>query len=229
MSVLLGINYWMKKLFRGNIVCFYSKTNKIISFRIICFSVLIFFSLASCSTLKSYGKHEKRWAYLHPFAAVKLKNTKKKCDIIYSAVKDANSLDSYENGGKLDAFRHMFYMSVFAVKVSPNKVRKLGIAHEKDNYISFLKSQNEDGEKADSLSCEMDLLNNEIGIGLAKTNGKKISAVDLRTICMKQINDGNAYFMKRDSLGNYLTCAGEKINFELYKNKWNVPKCLVRN
>lgn len=218
----------MKKLFRGSIVCFYSKTAKTISFRIMCFSLLFFFGLTSCFTLKSYGKHEKRWAYAHPFAAIKLKKVKRECDVVYKAVKDANSLDTYENGGKLDAFRHMFYMAMFTTKVSPNKVRKLGVLHEKDNYQSFLKNINEDGERADSLSCVMDLFNNDVGIELSKMTEKNVSSVEIRTLCFKQIYEGKAYFMKRDSLGNYLTCGGEKINLELYKNKWNVPKCLIR-
>lgn len=229
MNVLNGINYWMKKLLNVSVTyvscCRVVKTNNL---NIACFSLLISIFSSSCSSLKSYGKHEKRWAYSHPFAAIKLKKVIRKCDVIYNAEKDANSLDKYENGGKLDAFRHIFYMAMFSAKVSCNKVRKLGIAHEKDNYLAFLKSINEDGEKPDSFSCEMDLLNNEFGIGLSKFIKRKTSLDQVKTICIKQIMDGNAYFMKRDSIGNYLKCNGEKIDLNLYKQVWNVPKCLVR-
>ncbi len=228
MNVLLGINYWMKKLFRGSFDVSSFELHKMYNIKIVCSSLLIIVFLSSCSTLKSYGKYEKRWAYVHPFAAVKLKRVKGKCDVIYKVVKDSNSLDKYENGGKLDAFRHMFYMASFANKISPEKVRKLGIAHEKDNHLAFLKNKDEEGETADSLSCEMDLLNNEVGIDLAKSIKKNFSIDQIKDLCLEKINAEQAYFMKRNSVGNYLTCEGTIINFNLYIKKWNVPKCLVR-
>lgn len=217
----------MKKLFnanRGTCIIGNSTCNCIV----VCIALALIILISSCSTLKPYGKYQKRWAYLHPYAAIKLKKEKSRCDIIYNAVKDANSLDSYENGGKLDAFRHLFYMAAFSSKVASPKVKKLGIAHEKDNYQMFLKGKNEEGEKPDSLSCEMDLLNNAIGIELGQSLKRGTSLVEIRTLCMSKIDAGNAYFMKRDSLGNYLTCDGKKIDMSIYRQVWNIPKCLVR-
>lgn len=218
----------MKKLFNVNNRGNYFVANFIGNSNVFSVAFLFVILSTSCSSLKSYGKYQKRWAYSHPFAAIKLKKEKSRCDIIYNAVKDANSLDKFENGGKLDAFRHLFYMAVFSSKVAGHKVKKLGIAHEKDNYQLFLKSKNEDGEKPDSLSCEMDLLNNALGIELAKSLKKGTSVTEIRTKCINQISEGKAYFMKRDSLGNYLTCEGTKIDLNLYKQIWNIPKCLVR-
>jgi len=218
----------MKKLFKGSRCFSFCRIVITSNIEVVCFSLIIVIFLSSCSALKSYGKYEKRWAYAHPFAAIKLKKVKRKCDVLYKAVKDANSLDTYENGGKLDAFRHMFYMATFATKVSPNKVRKLGVAHEKDNYLSFLKNIDEEAEMADSLSCAMDLLNNDIGIELAKSIKEPLSINQIKELCIEKINTGQSYFMKRNSKGNYLTCDGKIINFNLYIKRWNVPKCLVR-
>jgi hypothetical protein len=74
----------------------------------------------------------------------------------------------------------------------------------------------------------MDLLNNEVGIDLAKSIKKNFSIDKIKDLCLEKINAEQAYFMKRNSVGNYLTCEGTIINFNLYIKKWNVPKCLVR-
>ena len=74
----------------------------------------------------------------------------------------------------------------------------------------------------------MDLLNNEVGIELAKSIEKNTTMDKIKDLCIEKIENGKAYFMKRDSEGNYLTCEGEKIDLKLYKNVWNLPKCLIQ-
>lgn len=186
----------------------------------------MFFS--SCREYKRLGKYEKKWALKHPVASLKIRKIKKQCDPVYQSVKKHPDLDSFENGGKQDAFRHMYYMTMFASQVKPKKVISLGIAHEKDNYLSFLKSKNEEGELADSVSCEMDLLNNKIGVELAQSFKQSLTVKKASEICIEQIKKGNVYFIKRDEKGNYLKCNGALIKLEDYRNKWNIPKCLIQ-
>ena len=176
--------------------------------------------------ISNRSRYEKCWAFAHPFAALKVKKIYKKCKPIYEEVTKMNRLDHFQNGGKLDAFRHSFFMAAFAQKINTKKVRKLGIAHEKGNYANFLKNIKEDDELADSLSTVMDLQNNETGLKIGCANKKK-GLEELSTIVIEEINKGQAIYFKRNSSGQYLNCEGEIIQLENYQNKWSIPKCLI--
>lgn len=192
------------------------------------FSIVFIFLIAEVWSQKfsSRSRYEKCWAFTHPFVALKLKKIYKTCMPIYEEVKKNNLLDALENGGKLDAFRHTFFMAAFAQKIKIKKIRKLGIAHEKGNYSHFLKNIKEDGELADSLSTVMDLQNNELGFKIGSTNKKK-DLRDLKDLVTEEIKKGEALYFKRNNSGQYLNCNGELILLDNYKNKWFVPKCLI--
>jgi len=178
------------------------------------------------------------WALSHPIAAIKVKVITKRCDAYlqkcYSIAslpnsgkdKDNLALDNYNNGGKQDAFRHVFFMAAYSSKIKPKKLRKLGRAHEKANYRSFLRSRKEDGEMPDSLGSVMDLQNNELGIKIGRSN-KTPDLFQLLELVISEINNGKAVIMKRDQAGRYLDCQGKIIDPGLFKKKWYVPKCLV--
>ena len=146
---------------------------------------------------------------------------------IYNEVKGSKVLDQFENGGKLDAFRHAFAMAYFSKYVAVRKLRKLGKAHEKGNYLQYIKDQNDEGgELPDSLSSVMDLKNNELGFSLAK-EVKKLPGGEIRQKVIEQIQRGNAIIIKRNSDGLYLDCSGNIISREKMYKRWAVPKCLV--
>ena len=179
------------------------------------------------------GRNEKKWVMRHPISALKIRKIKERCDPIYFNIKknpflEAMGLDKFENGGKLDAFRHVFYSAAFASRVKKEKVIKLGIAHEKDNRLDFLVNKKEDSELADSISCEMDLLNNKVGVELARTFKRKETLQLISEMCTDHIKNGNGYFIKRDEKGNYLQCDGTLISLDDYKGKWYIPKCLIQ-
>ena len=111
---------------------------------------------------------EKMWVMMHPFISVRVKNRLEHCYSVIEQVKKQKSLDQFENGGCLDAFRHVFTMAFLAQHIRISKLRSLGVAHEKSNRIQFEKNIFENGELPDSVSCQMDLLNNEIGFILGK-------------------------------------------------------------
>jgi hypothetical protein len=110
--------------------------------------------------------------------------------------------------------------------VNENKLRKLGIAHEKGNYHQFTKHQLEFSERPDSLACIMDLRNNEVGFELKKvlTCFKPDS---LAKVVIEQIHQGKAWYLKRNGQKNYVSCENEAINLSLYTNNWFIPKCLI--
>lgn len=111
------------------------------------------------------GKYQYRWALFHPIAAIKVKKIYKEVYPIYQQIKKEKVLDTIENGGKLDAFRHGFFMACFAQKVKPTKIIKLGIAHEKDDALFFVKKKKaEYADIPDSVSIQMDLFNNQLGV-----------------------------------------------------------------
>jgi hypothetical protein len=204
--------------------------------RIDCFAslamtyTLCFVSFTSFSQTKGFSslsKYEKRWVFFHPCAAFKIKKHKEEMFVAYKEVKAKNLLDNFENGGKLDAFRHVFAMAYFSKYVSVKKLQKLGKAHEKGNYLQYLKDVNDEGgELPDSLSSVMDLKNNELGFLLAK-EVKELSIEEIKQKVIGQIQKGNAFIIRRNTEGLYLNCNGNIISRGRMYKQWNIPKCLI--
>ena len=190
--------------------------------------ILFFIFLTSIQTAFSKprtSRYEFWWSFGHPFAALKVKKTYKKATKLFDQNELKVKLDAYSSGGKLDAFRHVFYFASFAQKIGPKKALKLGRAHEKTNYLDFKRGKQEDETTADSLSCVMDLLNNEIGVKLGKEN-KKMSLEDLKQKVIELVNNGDAYTVLRDTQGRFIDCNNNVIDLSKYKGKWFVPKCI---
>lgn len=182
---------------------------------------------AQTKTFHKLSKYEKRWAIVHPFAAIKMKKHQTEMYRVYAQVKKQNVLDAYENGGKLDAFRHMFAMAYFSKYISVKKLRKLGAAHEKGNYLQYLNEQSDEGgELPDSVSSVMDLKNNDIALGLAK----EVKKLDIEEVEQKIINlilAGGGFIIKRNHEGLYVDCDGNIISRGRMYKQWNIPKCLT--
>ncbi len=172
------------------------------------------------------SKYEKRWAFFHPITALKVQHHLKESMCVYSSVKKDRLLDTLENGGIIDAFRHIYTMAYLSRFVKIKYLRQLGILHEKGNKYFFSKNRQEYGERADSLSCVMDLRNNEIGFNIGMNN---IGATkeELIKIVIEHIRVGNAWYFKRNEQKKYVSCKNEIIIIENYKNKWFIPKCLI--
>ncbi len=145
---------------------------------------------------------------------------------VYNNVKSQSLLDTFSNGGKLDAFRHAFAMAYFSKYVAVKKLRKLGVAHEKGNYLQFKNGKSEDGELPDSLSSVMDLKNNEVGFSFEK-DVKKVPAIELEGMILQRIMAGGVFIIKRNNLGAYVDCDGNIIPPEKLKGRWNIPKCIT--
>ncbi|MCC6182392.1 MAG: hypothetical protein IT237_11225 [Bacteroidia bacterium] len=193
----------------------------------ICIALCIGF-LPVAQAQHQIGKYEKRWAMLHAFAALRVKTRLKTAMTIYNEVKNQKVLDSFESGGTLDAFRHGFTMAYLAQKIKVKKIRQLGKAHEKTNQYYFYKNILEFNDRADSLACEMDLRNNELGFKIGDTH-RKVSLDTLKLLIINEIRLGNAWIMKRNVQKQYLTCQNEIIVMENYKDIWYIPKCLIQS
>ena len=184
------------------------------------------FSQSRISSFKNLSTPEKFWVIFHPFKA------KKAFDISNDAVKTTDSickvniLDNDKNGGQVDAFKHSFWIARLTQNTNRRAAIKLGKAHEKGNYKTFKKGKLEDGYYPDKPSSKMDLYNNEIGANIGAENldtGKRI----LILILIEEIKDGKMKILKKDELGNFLSCEGAVIPKDFLVGKWENEKCLI--
>ncbi len=171
---------------------------------------------------------EQKWVILHPFIS------KKAQKISIEAIKETkkllndSALDGDINGGQLDAFRHAYWMARLVQEINPRKAKLLGKAHEKGNKIYFKKHRTEEGTVPDMISCKMDMLNNEKGIEIG-LNNIKLEPCKLITLIKNKILKGELWIIKKDKNGNFLDINNKIINMEIYKGKWDNPKCLTKS
>lgn len=197
--------------------------------------VILFFYFFSASAQNNYKSEfhklscpEKRWVIFHPFIAKKaflLTNEAR------SAAKEMGSdslLDGDENGGQVDAFRHAYWMALLSENICWRKAKSLGKAHEKGNYREFKKHRLEEGTLPDSVSGEMDLFNNEVGIKIGREN-KTSNGEELKIKIRDAVIGGKMIIIKKSISGEVLDCKGNIINLNDYVHQWNIPKCLIRS
>lgn len=174
------------------------------------------------------SKYERNWMLAHPLLSAKIYKHLKETTVIYKEVKLNKDLaDTIDSGGKLDAFRHTFTMAYLSRYVKVEKLRTLGQLHEKGNKDNFFKNYTEYGERADSLACEMDLRNNELGFKIG-VNQRELTISQLKMYVLAQIMQGNAWYFKKNSKNDYVSCQNAIVNINDYKNVWHIPKCLIQ-
>lgn len=208
----------------------------VINFRTSVFSLMLKFSSIGLlligtmcfSQTVNYSVYEKKWAIKHPFSTIKVKKISRHCFKTFDRQALKLELDSFNNGGKLDAYRHVFFMAAYAQKIPASKLRALGLAHEKTNYRQFLQGINEDGELPDSIGSVMDLFNNELGLSIGKTY-RDLNLEELGRIVITTLKKGEARIVKRNNKGVYLTCEEQVLDPKTFKGIWSIPKCLVRS
>lgn len=178
------------------------------------------------SNLKKFRRlsgPEKCWVIFHPFKAKQALQVSEKTRLMTKEVKQKKVLKGNGNGGQVDAFRHTFWMAILTQKIGPRKARSLGRKHEKGNYKDYKKRRLEDDVVPDKISSEMDLYNNEIGIGI----GKEKNVIDLENLIVEAVLKGKCKIIKKDAYHNFLDCDGSIIPKENLKGKWENEKCLV--
>lgn len=179
-------------------------------------------------SFKNLGGAEKLWVVLHPFSAEKAYEISNRVDSLSKEMVKAEVLDGDGSGGKVDAFRHAYWMALMASEIGKRKSRWLGKAHEKKNRKQFQRGQLENGDVPDLPSMEMDLHNNEVGIAIAREH-PKMSAEVLKQLVMEVLEKGGMLIIKKDREGNSLDSEGEIIPTKEWEGKWENRRVLVKS
>jgi hypothetical protein len=182
--------------------------------------------MRSQSSFKKLPAPEKKWVLLHPIKAIKGKRITQEVILVVDSIKKTGVIGSDNNGGKLDAFKHTYWMARLTQTIGARATRKLGIAHEKGNYLQYKNRTLEDAALPDSISSVMDLKNNDLGINFGNTFKKETHSIALKKSILEAAIHEQLYTIKKDTLGNFITCEGTIISMEIWGGKWNIPKCL---
>jgi hypothetical protein len=187
---------------------------------------IILFSQSASKQFKKLSRPEKHWVLSHPFIAKRAFHITKKVQRDVDSIRLSGIIGTDNNGGKLDAFKHAYWMAFLALEIGSKKALKLGKAHEKGNYLQYKKHLLEDSILPDSVSSVMDINNNQIGVSLRRNRGD-LSGLIIQKKIMNLLNDGKLLVIKKDIQGNFLTCDGQIILLKEWVGKWNIPKCIV--
>ncbi|WKK66413.1 DUF6973 domain-containing protein [Lutimonas zeaxanthinifaciens] len=168
---------------------------------------------------------EKWWVIVHPFKAKKALETSLRTIQVRDSIKSLGIIGSDDNGGHLDAFKHTLWMVGLTHKIGPKSAIKLGKAHEKGNYKSYLKGDPEDGALPDKAASDMDLFNNEQGIRIASDN-PQASEARIIAIILDELQTGSLRILKKEGRV-FLNCDGLPLAKEDMAGTWENDKCLV--
>lgn len=168
----------------------------------------------------------KKWVLFHPFKAKKALEISMEATAIADSIAKTDLLDKDIAGGQADAFRHAYWMARLHQKIGRHAAFSLGKAHEKDNYRTFKKHLTEDGIIPDYASKIMDLYNNKVGLGFTR-KGVSADKNGIINQIIKAILMGDLKVIKKDTLGNFLTCDGKLIPSEELLHSWKNNKCLI--
>lgn len=171
------------------------------------------------------SRPEKCWVIRHPFKARKALDATVKTLHITDSVKQVGLIGSDMNGGKLDAFKHTYWMAELSRSVGERAALSLGKAHEKGNYRDFSKGNAEDGSLPDKASSDMDHFNNVAGARIFR-NHPGLSDKELVETILDALNEGELRLIRKEN-NNFLSCEGEPLDLNIYRGKWDNGKCLV--
>ncbi len=193
-----------------------------------CLFCLLFLS---CSpklkrSLSKLSKPERTWVLLHPFKAKRAYSISMEVLRVKDSIQLVNDMVGKDNnGGKLDAFKHSYWMARLSQDIGKRAAYTLGKAHEKGNYQTYKKRRLEDGLLPDKPATEMDLHNNRVGIAVGHRFKK-----ETKMVLMQKVNDsllaGKLLILSKDKNGYFLDCNSKKIPLDSLKNKWETKKCL---
>ncbi len=188
--------------------------------------------LTNCSpklkqSLSKLSKPERTWVTFHPFKAKRAYSVSLEVLRVKDSIQKTNSMIGNDNsGGKLDAFKHSYWMARLTQDIGKRAAYTLGKAHEKGNYQTYQKRKLEDGLLPDKPSTDMDLYNNKVGIKVGSAF-KKVSKEVLMQKLTDSLKIGKLRILSKDQDGDFLDCSGKKIPLDSLKNKWETKKCLV--
>jgi len=171
---------------------------------------------------------EKCWVLLHPFAAKKAFRITVEARATSKQMESDSLLDHDADGGQVDAFRHAYWMSRLTQEMCWRKVRRLGNAHERGNYLDFKKHRSGEETFTDSIASAMDLFNNNVGLETGRMN-KSLTKEEMKNLIVKKILTGEMKVILKDKNGNSLDCDKRIVDMKMYSGIWNIPRCLIRS
>lgn len=170
---------------------------------------------------------EKCWTLTHPFKAGKAYKLTAHVRQLIDSLQQQAYPDSFSHGGKLDAFRHAYWMAILTQGIGHRASRKLGNAHEKGNYKQFRKNIGEDGIVQDSSAVIMDLHNNKTGIQYALEN-PDATPTTLQDLLLRALHNGELRILQRNASGQLQRCDGSIPSTENRSRKeWNLGYCII--
>ena len=177
------------------------------------------------SGFSNLSSPEKWWVIWHPFKAKKALDASIKTLRITDSIKKTGSIGKDINGGRLDAFKHAYWMVLLTKNIGPKPSNSLGKAHEQGNRKTFENGSKEDGYLPDKAASDMDLHNNQVGIDLYIQYPQE-SEKTLIDLVLKSLHRGDLRMLKKDG-ANFLNCDGVLIDSKDLIGTWENEKCLI--
>ncbi len=184
-------------------------------------------NLFSQSSFRKLSRPEKCWVSFHPIKAKKALIVTKEVQLAVDSIKQTGIIGTDNNGGKLDAFKHAYWMASVALEIGKKQALKLGKAHEKGNYLQYKIRLLEDAILPDSVSSEMDIKNNAVGVNSFGRCHFTITEKELQDLILLKLQSAELFVIKKDEKENFLTCDGTVILLKEWVGKWGIPKCLI--
>lgn len=173
------------------------------------------------------SRPEKGWVLAHPFKAKRAFHVTQQVRHTTDSLYRLQLPDTFRHGGRIDAFRHSYWMAMLTQRIGERPSRKLGRCHERGNRIKYRKGKTEDGYIQDATACEMDLHNNEQGIRLALEHPNE-GRDGMARECLKAIRSGKMKILFINADGAYCDCDGKPVNMvRKGMDKWKLPICLL--
>lgn len=177
------------------------------------------------SSFSSLSSPEKWWVIWHPFKARTAFISSMRTLEITDSIKSTKMIGSDLNGGKLDAFKHAYWMADLSKQIGAKPALKLGQAHEKGNYRDFVRGKKEDGYLPDKASSDMDLFNNRKGALLSEKSVVFTEEQMIREVITALLQGELKVIKKQGAL--FLDCNGKILQPSSILGTWENDKCLV--
>lgn len=173
--------------------------------------------------IKSLSLKDKIWV-MKNYSSIK-KAYKISLDVLKTmdSLNKQNFLGGNTEGGKFDAFRHIYWTYSLTREIGEEKTRRVGEIYENYNRYIF---NNIAYSGYDSVSMTMDLFNNDIGIELEKS---KIADSLIFNEITNIILSGKAKIVKKNTLEQSLDENDNVIPEEEWKKKWINNRKLVNS
>jgi hypothetical protein len=193
--------------------------------------ILIFFlSLTSYSFSQNYKKiikslsfEDKVWVMKNYSSVKKAQKISQNVINVMDSLNKEKFLGGNSEGGRFDAFRHVFWMYSLSKELGKEKARRIGKIYEKYNEYVF-KTQTMSGY--DKAGEDMDLFNNEVGINLSKEN-----IVDSLVFSRIEelILNGEAKIIKKNDKKESLDKNNNIIEDSVWKKSWQNDRVLINS